>query len=150
MRKKIISKNPVDTKKIAEEFACSLRSGKKQATLVCLSGDLGAGKTAFTQSAAKALGIKKRLSSPTFVIMRRYSLKNKFYKQLFHIDAYRLKNEKEILALGWEKMLADPENLIFLEWPENILKSIPKKHHEIHIEHKGEKTRAFNINRIFT
>ena len=67
------------------------------------------------------------------------------FKYLFHLDAYRLKNEKELLHLGWEEIIGDNENLIFIEWPENIIKAMPKKHHRIHISHTKEGHRKFEI-----
>lgn len=141
------SSNVKETQALAEEFAaliCETGSGKG-ACVVGLSGDLGAGKTAFTQAAGKALGIKRRMQSPTFVLMRRYPLKGKF-KNLFHLDAYRLKNEAELLKLGWQELISNPEHLVFIEWPENVKKIMPKKHHSIKIAHQKNGGRVFKIN----
>jgi len=131
----MISHSTKETREIAKEFLTKLASRKDGATVVGLFGDLGAGKTAFTQAIAKELGIKRKVNSPTFVIMKKYDLKHKDFKNLFHLDAYRLKNEKELLSLGWEEMISNPKNLVFIEWPENIKKAMPKKHHQIHISH---------------
>ena len=140
-----ISKDSKDTEKIAKEFLEYLcgRQDLPQACVVGLSGDLGTGKTTFTQFIAKNLGIKTKVKSPTFVIMKRYTLtptlsrreRGHRYKNLFHIDAYRLKNEKELLHLGWEEIVSNPKNLIFIEWPENIKKAMPKKYHKVFIKH---------------
>ena len=118
---------------------------KNLATVVCLHGDLGTGKTTFSQFVAKNLGVKRKVNSPTFVIMKRYNLKHKNFRNLFHLDAYRLKNHKELLVLGWEEIISKPENLILIEWPENVIKAIPKKHHKIHISHTKEGHRNFKI-----
>ena len=142
-----ISKNQKETEKIAKEFLVKISSTSKLATVVALSGELGAGKTAFTQAIAKHLGIKRKVNSPTFVVMRRYSFKHKNFKNLFHLDAYRLKNEKELLYLGWDDIIADPEHLIFIEWPENVAKIMPKKHHKISISHTKQGHRSFKIKR---
>jgi len=137
MKKSIfISKNHKDTQKIARGFLDKLKIGKS-ATVVGLYGELGAGKTAFTQAISKLLGVRSKVASPTFVIMKRYSLKNSKHNFLFHIDAYRLKNEKELLHLGWEEIIKDRNNLIFIEWPENVRKAMPKHYKIIITQHKN-------------
>jgi tRNA threonylcarbamoyladenosine biosynthesis protein TsaE len=143
-----ISKSLKETEKIAKDFSQKiLKKNRDMACVVCLSGDLGTGKTTFTQSFAKNLGIKRKVNSPTFVIMKRYPLfENSFsFKNFVHIDAYRLKDEKELLVLGWEEIISNKENLIFIEWPEKIIKAIPKKHHKIKISHTKEGYRKFTI-----
>lgn len=123
-----ISKNVKETKEIAKIFLEKIlgeKSKKKGALVVGLSGDLGAGKTTFVQAIAKHLGVKNKVNSPTFVIIKKYALKNKKHKFLFHLDAYRLKNEKELLHLGWEDMINNEEHLVFIEWPENVIGAIP-------------------------
>lgn len=144
----IISKNTKDTEQIAKDFLKYLMSKvifdiTYPACVVGLSGDLGTGKTTFVQFIALNLGIKNRVNSPTFVIIKKYTLapirtrwerRNKF-KNLFHIDAYRLKNYKELINLGWKEIISNPENLIFIEWPENVKKAMPKKYHKIFIKH---------------
>ncbi|MCX6755004.1 MAG: tRNA (adenosine(37)-N6)-threonylcarbamoyltransferase complex ATPase subunit type 1 TsaE [Candidatus Nomurabacteria bacterium] len=152
--KKIISKNTEETEKIAKDFLGQILSFPKQATVVALYGNLGAGKTTFTQSLGKHLGIKRKVNSPTFVIMKSYFLPlprgsaqgaRGCFKNLIHIDAYRLKNEKDLENLGWAEIIANPENLVFIEWPENVPKALPKKHHKIKISHTKEGHRSFEI-----
>lgn len=99
----------------------SQMSLKKRATIITLSGDLGAGKTAFTKAAGQYFGIKEEMTSPTFVIQKEYSLKDhKNFKKLIHIDAYRLASASELEYLGWYEMIKNPENIIFIEWPEQV------------------------------
>jgi tRNA threonylcarbamoyladenosine biosynthesis protein TsaE len=148
MLKKIISKNTEDTEKIAKEFIKNIKSDNKAATLIALSGELGAGKTTFTQALGKHLGIKNKINSPTFVIMKKYALKSNEHDFLFHLDAYRLKNEKELEKLGWVEIISNPKNLILIEWPENVKKAIPKKHISIKISHIKEGERKFEIKHI--
>lgn len=132
----LISKNTKDTTKIARDFTAQILDGDNdKAVVVGLTGDLGAGKTFFTQAFAKILGITKRVNSPTFVLMKRYHLRHKFYKNFFHLDAYRLKNEKELEILGWDDIVANRENIVFIEWPERVKKSMPKNHYKINIKH---------------
>jgi tRNA threonylcarbamoyladenosine biosynthesis protein TsaE len=141
-----ISKSTKDTAKIAKDFIVEFFKIKsKQAFVVGLYGDLGTGKTTFVRNIAKILNVKRKVNSPTFVIMKKYPIKLKNYRFLFHIDAYRLKNAKEIETLGWEDIVSDPENLIFIEWPEKVLKVMPKKHHRILISHTEEGYRNFEI-----
>jgi len=145
----MISKNIKQTEEIAKDFLkCLLTKKNKNACVIGLSGDLGAGKTAFTQAVAKNLGIKRRVNSPTFVIMKSYKLKARGYKLFFHLDAYRLKNEKELVHIGWKEIIANPKHIVFVEWPENIKKSMPKKHHKVSIAHTKEGHRSFKIKNI--
>jgi tRNA threonylcarbamoyladenosine biosynthesis protein TsaE len=132
-----------ETEKCAEEIAADLLSSglSKRATVVGLSGDLGSGKTAFTKMLAKALGITETVLSPTFVIMKCYRLHVTGYKFLFHIDAYRLDSAEELRALGWDEILAEPRNLIVIEWPERVKKLLPKDAREIKFKFIDDKTR---------
>ena len=140
-----ISKNMKETEKIAKEFLFKLKPKESGATIVGLFGDLGVGKTTFTQIVSKNLGIKRKVNSPTFVIIKRYDIKYKNFDQLFHIDAYRLKNEKELKNIGWEEIILNKSHLVFIEWPENIKKAMPKKYQKIYISHTKEGHRSFKI-----
>ena len=111
---KVITRNNKQTQKLGEIFAKELRGGE----IICLSGDLGAGKTTFTQGLLKGLKIKGPYTSPTFVIMKKYN-------HIYHIDAYRVGTE-DILSLGWNEMIADRENIVIIEWAERVKKIIPK------------------------
>lgn len=144
----MISKNIKETNEISKIFLEKIlkdKNVKNLATVVGLSGDLGAGKTSFTQSVAKYLGVKNKITSPTFVIIKKYSLKNKKHKFLFHLDAYRLKDEKELLQLGWKEIISNKENLVFIEWPENVQKVIPKHTRFINISHKEKGHRILEL-----
>jgi tRNA threonylcarbamoyladenosine biosynthesis protein TsaE len=118
---------------------------KDGATIVALSGDLGAGKTTVTKEIANLLGIKDKVISPTFVLLKSYKLSKKDWKQFHHIDAYRLEAPKEISKLGWEKLTGDAGNVIFLEWPEQIEGLLPKKHISISLKHKSETKREITL-----
>ncbi|MEI8270445.1 MAG: tRNA (adenosine(37)-N6)-threonylcarbamoyltransferase complex ATPase subunit type 1 TsaE [bacterium] len=145
---KKISKNIKETEILAREFLNKLKPMKSGGTVVGLYGELGAGKTTFTQSIGKILKIKRKVNSPTFVIMKRYVIKNPHFTNLFHLDAYRLKDEKELLHLGWNKIISNKEHLVFIEWPENIIKAMPKKHHQIRISHEKDGHRKFEIKQV--
>lgn len=113
-----------------------------EATVLGLSGELGAGKTTFVQSLAQVLGVRESVTSPTFVIARFYSLQNHpRFSQIVHIDAYRIEEEKELVPIGWEKIIADPKNLVVVEWPEKIAGHIPKNALQCKFEVVDETTR---------
>ncbi len=97
------------------------------ATLITLSGELGAGKTTLSQSMGKLLGVSENMTSPTFVLERVYELPHgKSFKRLVHIDAYRLSSGSELSALGFDELMKNEENLVVLEWPEKVADTLPK------------------------
>ena len=106
-----------------------------KATIVALQGDLGSGKTTFAQGFGKIMGVEENMPSPTFVIMKFYDINWKGFKKLIHIDAYRLEKEEELLHLGWEKLIKDPENFILVEWPERVEGIIPKDARRVYFKH---------------
>jgi len=115
----------------------SLQIGE-HATLVTLSGELGAGKTTFTQGVAKAVGVAEVVTSPTFVIEKIYALEGQRWERLVHIDAYRLNDPHELEVLGWSELLSDKGNLILLEWPERVTPIIPNTAIQIRIDIDGD------------
>lgn len=131
---------------IAKEILSVLKARTSVATVIALSGELGAGKTSLTQEIARQLGIKENVNSPTYVIMKKYKMPPATcdFRFLVHIDAYRLESEMELEKLGWQEIIADPENLILIEWPERVKKLIPKDAIRILLEHTG-KQRSINM-----
>jgi tRNA threonylcarbamoyladenosine biosynthesis protein TsaE len=121
-----------ETKKLGYDIARGLKREKKCATVFALEGDLGAGKTTFVQGFLKGLGSKKRVTSPTFILMRRHALRSghdgvtKKFKNVFHIDAYRLKNPEHVAALTLDVILNEPNNILLIEWPEQAKEFLPK------------------------
>lgn len=98
---------------------------KTAARVLALRGNLGAGKTTFVQGFFKGLGLKSRAPSPTFVLMRRHALRKKGFKNVFHVDAYRLKKSAHFDALGFGEIVADPRNIVLIEWPERARRFLP-------------------------
>ena len=148
MKKEILSKSPKQTEAIASRFIKEILKEppfKKGALVFSLEGELGAGKTQFLKGAGKALKIKEKINSPTFIIMKRYVLKRRDSKYLWHLDLYRLKKIKEITSLGFKDLLKDKENLIFIEWGNKIKKILPKNYIRVRIKIKGEKERLFEV-----
>jgi tRNA threonylcarbamoyladenosine biosynthesis protein TsaE len=129
-------------KRIIKELAKQKNAG---ATVLALTGDLGTGKTTLTKEIAKQLGIKKNIISPTFVIMKFYSLPKDqkilpSLKKLVHLDAYRLEDENDLLKIGWQEIMTEP-NLVIVEWPEIVKKEIPQNALLVKLSHIDEKTR---------
>ena len=146
--KKVHSKSPKETEKAAQDFVASLEKSKsqEQATIVGLYGELGSGKTTFMQSVARAFGVEEIVTSPTFVIQKSYPLKDKRFSNLYHIDAYRLTSGDDLLTLGWERVLGDPQNIIFIEWPEYIASALPPSINTVMFETIDETTRDITLN----
>lgn len=129
-----ISNSSVETQNIAQDFGKTLKGG----SVVCLYGELGAGKTTFVQGLARGLGIKNRIISPSFIIVRRYDLglrnKDLKIKHFYHIDLYRLENENGLEGLGLDEILDDKKSIIAVEWAEKLGKKLPKKRTDIYLE----------------
>jgi tRNA threonylcarbamoyladenosine biosynthesis protein TsaE len=123
---KLISYSLEDTEKIARDFVHDLKPKSEGAKVIGLYGNLGAGKTTFTQSVAKALGVGETITSPTFVIEKIYELENQKFTHLIHIDAYRIEKSEELISLGFQNIVSDKNNLILIEWPEKIADIMPK------------------------
>lgn len=141
----MISKSLEDTRDIAAKFAETVRPRASRAAVIALLGALGSGKTAFSKAFAAALGVREiDVTSPTFVIMKSYELGGPF-KKLIHIDAYRLETAAEIEKLGWNELLSDPENLILIEWPENVGQAVPSDALRISFTLVDEKTREIEF-----
>jgi len=134
-------------KELVDKILYSPNGEAERATIVALSGELGAGKTALTQEIGKLLGIKEKMISPTFVIMKNYLLetRNCKLKTLVHVDAYRLESSEELLGLGWQEIISDSENIIFIEWPEQVPECIPESAHRVELKHIDEETRSIQI-----
>ena len=143
---KIESKSLEDTKAIAKDFVKKLSLHAHHGALVVgLYGDLGSGKTTFTQAVAKIFGIHEDITSPTYVIEKIYPIIHSQFKDLIHIDAYRLDSAKELLSLGWEKTISDPKNIILIEWPEKVADILPENHMKIHFTFVSENEREVEI-----
>lgn len=127
----------------AAAFARSLGPNEDHATLVTLSGNLGAGKTTFTQSVAKALGVTEPVTSPTFVLAKSYPLpEGAAFAKLVHIDAYRLEEGKDLAPLAFDGIMQDAGTLVMLEWPEMVADGLPKADVAITLESVSDTART--------
>ena len=111
---------------------------ESKATVIALIGELGAGKTTFVQKFARACGITEPVLSPTFVILKKYG-------NLIHIDAYRLENSHELEKLGIHDLMADPNNVILIEWADRVADILPDDCITIHFEYVDEHRRKIQI-----
>jgi len=135
-------KSITELEEFAAQFLSRLAKHKTHATIVGLSGELGSGKTAFAKAIAKALGLTEEVLSPTFVIAKFYQLKDPDWNRLVHIDLYRIEDGDELRALKWESIMADPKNLVMVEWPEQIGALFPQDATMLKFRFIDESTRA--------
>src|SRR5688572_9687162 len=118
---KIKTKSAKDTQKIAENLAKNFKGG-----VIALSGPLGSGKTTFTQGFANGLGIKDKIISPTFVLIRQHPIP-KDNSTLYHVDLYRLDDSSDFKNIGIEDLINSKNDIVLIEWAEKIKKILPKK-----------------------
>ena len=137
--------NLQEFQKTARDFALGLTPLPNRATVVGLYGDLGAGKTTFVQAAASALGVSETVNSPTFLIWKRFKIYDLRFKHLIHCDSYRLKSVEELKRLRFNELLADPDNLIFVEWADKVVDILPKDHRKLFFEFTDDKTRKISF-----
>ena len=147
----IITKTEKETQKLAGELAKKLikKNGAKSALVMALKGELGSGKTTFIKGFSKALGVKEKVLSPTFVLIHKHRISIKYkvsgIKYLYHIDAYRLKSEKDLLKLGVKEIFTNPGNIVLIEWADRVKKTIPKNAVWIKFEHISNNKRKITI-----
>lgn len=137
-----LSQNEKETKKIAAELAQKIIKTQKGA-VIAMEGELGAGKTTFIQGFVRALGVKEKVKSPTFVLMKKYKVSGEV--NLYHLDCYRIRDEKDLKISEFREILEEPRNIVLIEWAERVSKIIPKNHITVHIDHIDKKTRKLLI-----
>lgn len=143
----IISESSKKTEKIAGKVASLLRPGD----VICLMGELGSGKTCFSKGLIRALGVKNNyVGSPTFTIINEYQGKfPKSYKtaSIYHFDLYRLENETELEALGFEEYFYG-NGVTIIEWADKMKKLLPKDRLEIYFSYIDESSRNIVFKKI--
>ncbi len=134
---KITINNLQDTKKVGKIISENLLSG----TVLCLDGDLGAGKTTLTQFIANEFGIKEYITSPTFNIIKEYQGKFPFY----HMDVYRIESEDDMYDLGYDDYIYS-DGICIIEWSDKIKNMLPEERINIYIQRgEDENTRIFSV-----
>jgi len=145
MKKVYKTKSVKETQEIAQQLAKKILKNLpagRQGIVIGLQGELGGGKTTFVQGFAKGLGIKEKILSPTFVIFKRFPIKE---RNLYHFDCYRVKNEEDILELGFEEIISNPKNIVVIEWASKIKKIMPKGTIWINFKFVNETTRVIDF-----
>lgn len=132
-----------DSPKQTEELGQKLGKLLEPADVVCLIGELGAGKTAFTRGLGQGWGTTARVTSPTFTLINEYARPNDG-RILYHLDCYRLTNDDDVETIGLEDILA-ADGAVVIEWPQVASGWLPDDRLSIEIEHVDEETRAFKF-----
>ena len=134
---KIIVGSAAQTAGLARKFAKTLKGGE----VIGLVGNLGAGKTTFIQALSKALGVKERVTSPTFVYFHEHRLKKGPIKTLVHADAYRA-DARTLRGIGLEEYFGDPGTVVLIEWADRAKEIMPRDALRIRFVHlKGDRRR---------
>jgi len=145
MKEELISRSLNETKKLGEEMASYIFKNlkpKNKAVVICLEGELGGGKTTFLQGFARGLKIKDKILSPTFIIMKKFKIRNsRKFLNFYHFDCYRIKDSKELFDLGFKEIISCPKNIVAIEWANQIKKNIPKDSFWIRFEFIKENER---------
>lgn len=116
------------------DHAVAVLKREDGSAVLALQGDLGAGKTTFMQQLAAKLGIEEHVTSPTFVVMKKYDTTHDIIKQLTHIDAYRIEEVDEMRPLRFSEELKEKDTMIGIEWAEHITELLPP--HTLHLDFK--------------
>lgn len=135
----IKTSSPRETLKAAASFAKSLKAGD----IVALYGDLGAGKTVFVKGLASGLGIKAKVTSPTFVFLKIYRGKN---LTVYHIDLYRGESLRDFKDLGLDEMFS-ASSIAVIEWADRLEGKLPKKRIDVIITKIDDKIRSIKVDR---
>ena len=135
---RIESARPEETQAVGERLGAALEPGD----VVALTGELGAGKTCFTQGLARGLGVPRRAVSPTFVLVNEYRGR----MPVHHVDAYRTASMTELLDLGLEEMFAG-DGVTIVEWADKLRPLLPSHAVHVHIAGVGDEPRIIEITR---
>ncbi len=144
--KEIVVNSLIETQNLAKILAKKIENGM----VILLYGEIGAGKTTFTKFLLENLGVKSIVSSPTFTLLNEYD----GVFPVYHFDMYRISSEEELYELGFEDYINSKSSpfvktgLTLIEWPENVLKMLPKDAVSIKIEKLGETKRKFVIQNL--
>jgi tRNA threonylcarbamoyladenosine biosynthesis protein TsaE len=135
----IITKSPEETKEFGQKIGSLLSGGE----ILAFQGDLGSGKTTLIQGIAHSLGLTGRITSPTFILMRTYSLPDSKIHTFYHLDFYRLEGDipRQVKELGITDMWGKPGTVTIIEWAEKAKELLPKETRWFHFEHIDEEKR---------
>lgn len=126
-----VSNSPGETIELGQTLGGKTDSG----ALICLYGELGSGKTTLVKGIAKGLGITEKITSPSYLLMKKYGGKT----PLFHIDLFRIDSPDEAIEVGIDDHLIDPEGVVAVEWAERIKKILPEERIDVRLDFGGKK-----------
>ena len=139
MNRSITTTSPEQTQDIAR----SLAEATKAPAIICLYGDLGAGKTTFTKGFASHFGLEEKdIKSPTYTFVREYEVGK---LKLFHFDFYRIEAIDELIQHDLEEIFTRKDAIILVEWPKRIEEILPSKRTNVWLEHVGDNQRNIKI-----
>jgi tRNA threonylcarbamoyladenosine biosynthesis protein TsaE len=136
--------SPKETQAIATLLGRELGNAhihRSGALIIAFTGDLGSGKTTFIQGFARGVGIKRRMVSPTFTLMRRYAIPKTSpayrsgFRSLVHMDAYRVHTPRELTVIRFGDWISDPTAIVLIEWAELVRRLIPKTALSVRFSH---------------
>lgn len=133
------TKSAEETKKLAKKLSKRLKGGE----ILALTGELGSGKTTFVQGLSGGLGVKEKITSPTFILLNLHEAKKGL--KLAHFDLYRLDTVKDLESIGAGDYLGKKNIISVIEWAEKMKKHLPKETTWIKFEHIDENTREISI-----
>lgn len=138
---KLYTDSPDKTRLLGEKIASMIKDN----LVICLEGDLGAGKTLFTQSLCKALQVKEVVTSPTFNLMNVYEGK----KRVYHFDLYRLEQPEDLEEIGFYEYTDVEDEVVIIEWPDRFLEYMPEDYLYLQITRGANDTeRIITVNLI--
>lgn len=141
---KYLTESAAETHRLGQKIGLQLSSG----CVFCLTGPLGSGKTVFAQGLAEGLGIRERVLSPTFILMREYDLHRPGLSRFYHLDFYRLESAGEVEALGLGEIFQDPQAVVVIEWGEKVRSVLPAEYRQVVFSGEGDEKRSVRLEKI--
>lgn len=135
----LVTDSPEQTQQLGERLGRLLQPGD----LICLSGELGAGKTTLATGIGLGWGALEVVNSPTFVFVNQYSRPDG--QRLYHVDAYRLKDASEAESIALDDLLADKNGAVLLEWPERVVAALPSERLWIELSWVNDQQRRLRV-----
>lgn len=139
-----ITKYAEETKKLGEKVGKSLQGGE----VLCFYGDLGVGKTTFLTGLITHFTGRKRILSPTFIIVRHYLVSHTTIKNIYHIDLYRLEKSEDMIHLGLNEFIYKPDTVVAIEWAERLKNLLPNRRIDVQLKENGMDERIITIDRL--
>ena len=138
----MITSNEHELAALGRKIGAKFLKRKRGPIVLALSGELGSGKTTFVRGLAQGLSIKQHVTSPTFVLAKRYRIPSTNHKLpttthrwFWHVDVYRLRNDRDLWGIDFEEMITNPQMFVACKWEDKIKRAVPEGAHWIHFSH---------------